>query len=60
MNDSHPSSPNINPLITSAFLVLKQSPPPSLHEILIAYRSKADSDRDMLLAMLKAKSAEDQ
>ncbi|KAF8226112.1 hypothetical protein L208DRAFT_1407643 [Tricholoma matsutake] len=60
MNDSHPSSPDINHLVTSAFSVLEQSPPPSLREILVAYRSKGDGDRDMLLAMLNAKSAEDQ
>ena len=37
-----------------------QSPPPSLREILSAYRTKGDGDRDMLLAMLSAKTAEDQ
>lgn len=37
-----------------------QPPPPSLREILGAYRSKGDGDRDMLIAMLNAKSAEDQ
>lgn len=37
-----------------------QQPPPSLREILGAYRSKGDGDRDMLIAMLNAKSAEDQ
>lgn len=36
-----------------------QSPPPSLREILGAYKSRGDGDRDMLLAMLHAKSAED-
>ena len=37
-----------------------QAPPPSLREILGAYRSKGDGDRDLLIAMLNAKSAEDQ
>ncbi|KAG6381411.1 hypothetical protein JVT61DRAFT_5825 [Boletus reticuloceps] len=47
-------------LIMSTWHVLEQSPPPSLREILGAYRSKGDGDRDMLIAMLNAKSAEDQ
>ena len=37
-----------------------QPPPPSLREILAAYRTKGDGDRDMLLAMLNAKTAEDE
>ena len=37
-----------------------QPPPPSLREILGAYRSRGDGDREMLMAMLNAKSAEDQ
>jgi hypothetical protein len=41
-------------------LTLIQAPPPSLREILGAYKSKGDGDRDMLIAMLNAKSAEDQ
>ncbi|GLB36430.1 hypothetical protein LshimejAT787_0307180 [Lyophyllum shimeji] len=47
-------------LTTSAFSLLDQSPPPTLREILSAYQAKGDGDRDMLLAMLNAKSAEDQ
>jgi len=35
-------------------------PPPTLREILGAYRSRGDGDREMLMAMLNAKSAEDQ
>ena len=35
-------------------------PPPTLREILGAYRSRGDGDREMLMAMLHAKSAEDQ
>ncbi|TFK41334.1 hypothetical protein BDQ12DRAFT_733633 [Crucibulum laeve] len=47
-------------ILASAASVLDQSPPPSLREILGAYRAKGDGDRDMLLAMLNAKAAEDQ
>ncbi|KIO21726.1 hypothetical protein M407DRAFT_80048, partial [Tulasnella calospora MUT 4182] len=35
-------------------------PPPNLTEILAAYAQKGDGDREMLLGILKAKSAEDQ
>lgn len=37
-----------------------QTPPPSLREILGAYNAKGEGDRDMLVALLNAKSAEDQ
>ncbi|KAL0950821.1 hypothetical protein HGRIS_007583 [Hohenbuehelia grisea] len=37
-----------------------QTPPPTLRDILTAYKTRGDGDRDMLLAMLNAKSAEDQ
>ncbi|KAF5374854.1 hypothetical protein D9758_000072 [Tetrapyrgos nigripes] len=47
-------------LLASARNVLDQPPPPTLREILVAYRAKGDGDRDMLLAMLNAKTAEDQ
>ncbi|GJJ09457.1 hypothetical protein Clacol_003680 [Clathrus columnatus] len=47
-------------LSTSAWHVLEQPPPPTLREILNAYKSKGDGDREMLLAMLNAKSSEDQ
>jgi hypothetical protein len=43
-----------------AWLIHPQPTPPSLREILTAYRTKGDGDRDMLLAMLNAKTAEDQ
>ncbi|KIK71332.1 hypothetical protein GYMLUDRAFT_52430 [Collybiopsis luxurians FD-317 M1] len=46
-------------ILVSATHALDQTPPPSLREILTAYRSKGDGDRDLLLAMLNAKSAED-
>ncbi|PPQ71603.1 hypothetical protein CVT26_010538 [Gymnopilus dilepis] len=47
-------------LFSSANSILEQPPPPTLREILAAYRAKGDGDRDMLLAMLNAKTAEDQ
>ncbi|OJA18842.1 hypothetical protein AZE42_00829 [Rhizopogon vesiculosus] len=47
-------------LIMSSSQILEQAPPPSLREILGAYKSKGDGDREMLIAMLNAKSAEDQ
>ncbi|KIJ68666.1 hypothetical protein HYDPIDRAFT_106904 [Hydnomerulius pinastri MD-312] len=67
-NPSYPSA-EYNPLpspsehkrlLMSTWHVLDQAPPPSLREILGAYKSKGDGDRDMLIAMLNAKSAEDQ
>ncbi|KZV77577.1 hypothetical protein PENSPDRAFT_679126 [Peniophora sp. CONT] len=47
-------------LAQSSWNVIEQPPPPSLREILGAYRTRGDGDREMLLAMLSAKSAEDQ
>ncbi|KZT06334.1 uncharacterized protein LAESUDRAFT_726164 [Laetiporus sulphureus 93-53] len=47
-------------LLASAWKSIQQAPPPSLRDILDAYRTKGDGDRDMLIAMLNAKSAEDQ
>ncbi|KAH9922014.1 uncharacterized protein BXZ73DRAFT_79807 [Epithele typhae] len=47
-------------LLASSLRVLDQPPPPTLREILEAYKARGDGDRDMLLAMLNAKSAEDQ
>ncbi|KAI3621803.1 hypothetical protein WG66_015562 [Moniliophthora roreri] len=44
----------------SANQILQTPPPPTLREILSAYRTKGDGDREMLLAMLNAKAAEDQ
>ncbi|KAF8740668.1 hypothetical protein AX14_007800 [Amanita brunnescens Koide BX004] len=37
-----------------------QPPPPSLRDILAAYKANGDGDREMLLSMLNAKAAEDQ
>ncbi|KAG1716355.1 hypothetical protein ID866_839 [Astraeus odoratus] len=47
-------------LVMSTWHVLEQTPPPTLREILAAYKAKGDGDRDTLLAMLNAKTAEDQ
>ncbi|KAI0823062.1 hypothetical protein BC628DRAFT_1316781 [Trametes gibbosa] len=38
----------------------RSPPPPTLREILEAYKARGDGDREMLLAMLNAKSSEDQ
>ncbi|KAH9081615.1 hypothetical protein EDB83DRAFT_2333867 [Lactarius deliciosus] len=67
---SHPSDPHAvsdhlpshssATLLASTWQVLDQPPPPTLREILGAYRSRGDGDREMLMAMLNAKSAEDQ
>lgn len=52
------SSPHLR--IASLVLSGLQPSPPTLRDILGAYRAKGDGDRDMLLAMLNAKAAEDQ
>jgi len=52
--------PEMSRVISSTWHVLEQMPPPSLREVLGAYNLKGDGDRDMLIAMLNAKSAEDQ
>ncbi|KAI0034955.1 hypothetical protein K488DRAFT_83555 [Vararia minispora EC-137] len=59
LSSSSPTMPSKS-LIASTWHLLEQAPPPSLREILNAYRARGDGDRDMLLAMLNAKSAEDQ
>jgi hypothetical protein len=46
--------------LSRALTLRPQTPPPSLREVLGAYKSRGDGDRDMLIAMLNAKSAEDQ
>ncbi|CAE6433509.1 unnamed protein product [Rhizoctonia solani] len=48
------------PILETTWHALSQAPPPSLREILTAYNSKGEGDRDMLVALLNAKSAEDQ
>ncbi|KAF5355652.1 hypothetical protein D9756_004212 [Leucocoprinus leucothites] len=71
MNPTHPapesstytrnlSDSDIKRMVASSFKVLDQPSPPTLREILAAYRARGDGDRDMLLAMLNAKAAEDQ
>ncbi|TFK93574.1 hypothetical protein K466DRAFT_478357 [Polyporus arcularius HHB13444] len=47
-------------LLASSWRVLEQPPPPTLREILEAYKARGDGDREMLLAMLNAKTSEDQ
>lgn len=47
-------------LYSTSWSALDGSAPPTLREILTAYKQKGDGDREMLLAMLNAKSAEDQ
>ncbi|KAG8905929.1 hypothetical protein FRB99_007934 [Tulasnella sp. 403] len=44
----------------SAWNACTQVPPPNLTDVLGAYAQKGDGDREMLLNILKAKSAEDQ
>ncbi|KAH9835817.1 uncharacterized protein C8Q71DRAFT_97894 [Rhodofomes roseus] len=56
----HCPDPAMDTLLGAVWQSLQQSPPPNLREILDAYRAKGDGDRDMLIAMLNAKSAEDQ
>ncbi|KAJ7225855.1 hypothetical protein GGX14DRAFT_693732 [Mycena pura] len=57
----HPfQDPPVGHVVSSASLVLDQAPPPSLRDILTAYKANGDGDREMLLAMLNAKTAEDQ
>lgn len=59
-NAMHAVSLQLQSAIMSASALLEQPPPPSVREILSAYSSRGDGDREMLLAMLSAKSAEDQ
>ncbi|KAL5495582.1 hypothetical protein ACEPAI_1045 [Sanghuangporus weigelae] len=51
---------DIRTLYSTSWSALDGPSPPTLREILTAYKQKGDGDRDMLLAMLNAKSAEDQ
>ncbi|KAJ7293239.1 hypothetical protein C8J57DRAFT_1268484 [Mycena rebaudengoi] len=54
------ADPSLTQVVASASTLLDQPPPPSLRDILGAYKANGDGDRDMLLAMLNAKTAEDQ
>ncbi|CAE7147381.1 unnamed protein product [Rhizoctonia solani] len=59
---SPPRSPivaNAPPSPDAVFAVLSQPPPPTLREVLAAYSTKGEGDREMLIALLKAKAAED-
>ncbi|KIP11452.1 hypothetical protein PHLGIDRAFT_124854 [Phlebiopsis gigantea 11061_1 CR5-6] len=58
---SYPRSLDVDPdaLVASTLRVLDQRAAPSMHEILAAYTTKGDGDRDMLFALLNAKTAED-
>uniref|UniRef100_D8PNN1 Uncharacterized protein n=1 Tax=Schizophyllum commune (strain H4-8 / FGSC 9210) TaxID=578458 RepID=D8PNN1_SCHCM len=56
----HAISLQLHSAIMTASTLLEQPPPPSVREILAAYTTRGDGDREMLLAMLNAKSAEDQ
>ncbi|CAK5264882.1 unnamed protein product [Mycena citricolor] len=67
LNYSEPSSsrhglasPPMGHLTSSANSLLSQPAPPTLRDILGAYKLNGDGDRDMLIAMLNAKTAEDQ
>ncbi|KAG8743716.1 hypothetical protein FRC10_011589 [Ceratobasidium sp. 414] len=48
------------PMLEATWHAVSQAPPPALREILSAYNAKGEGDRDMLIALLNAKSAEDQ
>ncbi|CUA72288.1 hypothetical protein RSOLAG22IIIB_00953 [Rhizoctonia solani] len=54
------ASPSTKSVLDSTFRALSQAPPPTIREILGAYSTKGEGDRDMLVALLNAKSAEDQ
>ncbi|CAE6490178.1 unnamed protein product [Rhizoctonia solani] len=53
-------NPSTKSVLDSTFQALSQAPPPTIREILGAYSAKGEGDRDMLVALLNAKSAEDQ
>ena len=46
--------------VAPSLIPFAQPQPPSVREILGAYRMKGEGDREMLLAILQAKTAEDQ
>ncbi|CAE6349029.1 unnamed protein product [Rhizoctonia solani] len=56
------SGPNSStpPSAEALAAALSQPPPPTLREILSAYAAQGRGDREMLIALLKAKAAEDQ
>ncbi|KAG8858713.1 hypothetical protein FRB96_004850 [Tulasnella sp. 330] len=55
-NDSAPT----NNIWDSAWATINQVPPPGLTDVLGAYAQKGENDREMLLRILQAKSAEDE
>ena len=59
-NSQDAISPQQQVALQAALHAFEQPPAPSLREILGAYRLKGDGDREMLLAILNAKAAEDQ
>ncbi|KAJ7071521.1 hypothetical protein C8F01DRAFT_1110864 [Mycena amicta] len=54
-----PTDPSLEHALASASRVLEQPPPPSLRDVLGAYKANGDGDREVLLAVLKAKTSED-
>ncbi|KAJ6519483.1 hypothetical protein C8R45DRAFT_951672 [Mycena sanguinolenta] len=59
-HNKYGSDSSLSHLASSASSVLDQPSPPTMRDILAAYKANGDGDRDMLLAMLNAKAAEDQ
>jgi len=59
MSNSSPSAP-LQSAVDDLVRILHQPSPPSLRELLEAYSVKGNGDRELLLAMLSAKSSEDQ
>ncbi|KAF7789217.1 hypothetical protein EIP86_000158 [Pleurotus ostreatoroseus] len=57
--DAHDAA--MRALLASTWQVMDQvqRPPPTMNDILGAYRAKGDGDREMLLALLNAKTAEE-
>ncbi|KAH7104110.1 hypothetical protein BKA62DRAFT_635102, partial [Auriculariales sp. MPI-PUGE-AT-0066] len=54
-----PVGNELRAILNSTWTSLQQPTTPSLREVLGAYNAKGTGDRDMLLALLNAKSAED-
>ena len=52
--------PSLRMQVCTVLMHCPQPLPPSVKEILLAYTAKGDGDRDVLLAILQAKTAEDQ
>ncbi|KAG9014852.1 hypothetical protein FRB94_009010 [Tulasnella sp. JGI-2019a] len=54
------NNPPTNNIWDSAWATINQAPPPTLTDVLGAYAQKGENDREMLLRILQAKSAEDE